>query len=159
MEKTFTFTVNGKSQSVTTEAVRSLLEVVREDLGLTGTKYGCGEGRCGACTVLVNGRATAACTTPIDDVDGAEILTIEGLATGPDLHPLQEAFVAQRAIQCGFCTPGMIMGAASLLQDKPDATAADIIAGMDDHICRCGGYPRILQAIERAAKNMGGQKS
>jgi aerobic-type carbon monoxide dehydrogenase small subunit (CoxS/CutS family) len=132
---------------------------LREDLGLTGTKYGCGEGRCGACTVLVDGHATQACITAIDDVDGSEIVTIEGLPSGPDLHPLQEAFVAERAMQCGFCTPGMIMGAAGLLREKPDATAADIVAGMNGHICRCGSYPQIVRAIERAAARMGGQNS
>jgi aerobic-type carbon monoxide dehydrogenase small subunit (CoxS/CutS family) len=157
MGKAFSVQINGKSQALETEGTRSLLQVLREDLGLTGTKYGCGEGRCGACTVLVGGRATQACITAIEDVDGSEIVTIEGLATGPDLHPLQEAFVAERAMQCGYCTPGMIMGAASLLREKPNATAAEIVAGMDGHICRCGSYPRIVQAIERAAAHSGGQ--
>jgi aerobic-type carbon monoxide dehydrogenase small subunit (CoxS/CutS family) len=157
MDKTISVQINGKSHALDTEGTRSLLQVLREDLALTGTKYGCGEGRCGACTVLVDGRATQACITAIEDVAGSEIVTIEGLATGPDLHPLQEAFVAERAMQCGFCTPGMIMGAASLLQDKPDATATDIIAGMDGHICRCGSYPQILRAIERAVTHRGGQ--
>ena len=157
MTRTISVQVNGKSHALETEGTRSLLQVLREDLALTGTKYGCGEGRCGACTVLVDGRATQACITAIEDVDGSEIVTIEGLAPGADLHPLQEAFVAERAMQCGFCTPGMILGAASLLQDKPNATAADIVAGMDGHICRCGSYPQILRAIERAAAQMGGR--
>jgi aerobic-type carbon monoxide dehydrogenase small subunit (CoxS/CutS family) len=157
MDKSISVRVNGTPHVMETEAARSLLEVLREDLGLTGTKYGCGEGRCGACTVLVDGQAVHACTTSIEDVEGTEIVTIEGLASGPDLHPLQEAFLTQRAMQCGFCTPGMILEAVALLREKPTAAAADIIAGMDGHICRCGSYPRILQAIERAATKMRGQ--
>jgi len=157
MIRTISVRVNGEQRSVTTDATRSLLEVLREELGLTGSKYGCGEGRCGACTVLVDGQATRACITLLEDVDGAEIQTIEGLASGAELHPLQRAFVEERAMQCGFCTPGMIMGAVALLQEKPAPTATEIVAGMDGHICRCGGYPRIVQAIARAATEREGQ--
>lgn len=157
MIRTISVRVNGEQRSITTDATRSLLEVLREELGLTGAKYGCGEGRCGACTVLVDGQATRACITSLEDVDGAEIQTIEGLAGGAELHPLQRAFVEERAMQCGFCTPGMIMGAVALLHEKPAPTAAEIVAGMDGHICRCGGYPRIVQAIARAAVEREGQ--
>lgn len=157
MTKRIVLQVNGEPHVVETEGSRPLLEVLREELGLTGTKYGCGEGECGACTVLVDGRAVRACITAIDDVDGAEIVTIEGLATGPDLHPLQEAFITERAMQCGFCTPGMILEAVALLRAKPTATADELLTGMDSHICRCGGYPRILQAITRAAAQLKGQ--
>jgi aerobic-type carbon monoxide dehydrogenase small subunit (CoxS/CutS family) len=158
MEQTVSLTVNRRSVVVRTEGIRSLLEVLREDLGLTGTKYGCGEGKCGACTVLLNGVATQACVISIDELDGAEVVTIEGLATDSQLHPVQEAFVAERAMQCGFCTSGMIMGAVSLLQENRQPSDEDIIAGMDGHICRCGGYPRIIQAVLRAAGNWGNRQ-
>jgi aerobic carbon-monoxide dehydrogenase small subunit len=151
MEKTITFTVNGQAKTVTTDPSRSLLEVLREELQLTGTKGGCGEGRCGACTVLVGGRSTRSCTTPVGDVDKASIETIEGLATGDQLHPVQEAFLAEGAMQCGYCTPGMIMGVVGILKEKPNPSEADLLTRMEGHICRCCGYPKLLKAVKRAA--------
>ncbi|MCY2954363.1 MAG: (2Fe-2S)-binding protein [Planctomycetota bacterium] len=152
MDKTITFTVNGQHQTVTTDPQRPLLDVLREDLQLTGTKYGCGEGQCGACTVLIDGQRMHACITPAGDADGKKIQTIEGLAKGPTLHPVQEAFLAETAFQCGYCTPGMIMSTIGLLAQKPDPTDVDIAAWMNGHICRCGAYPRILTAVRRAAQ-------
>ncbi|MFZ5830216.1 MAG: (2Fe-2S)-binding protein [Planctomycetota bacterium] len=152
MDKTLTFTVNGESRTVTTDPERPLLEVLREDLGLTGSKYGCGEGRCGACTVLVGDRNTSSCITPVGQVENQSVLTIEGLAKGEDeLHPIQEAFLAEGAFQCGYCTPGMIMAVAALLRAKPDPTDDDILTTLNGHICRCCGYPAIRSAIRRAA--------
>src|SRR5437879_4807451 len=152
MVKTFTFSVNGRRREVTTDPQRSLLDVLREDLQLTGAKYGCGEGQCRACTVLVNGKSVAACVTSIADVQEAKILTIEGLAAGDKLHPVQEAFLAEGAFQCGYCTAGMILGAVALLKEKPNPTEADIRSGMQRHLCRCCSYVRIAKAIQRAAK-------
>ena len=151
MQRTITLTVNGQLRSVTTDPTRPLLEVLREDLGLTGTKYGCGEGRCGACTVLVGGKSVASCTTPVSKAEKQTILTIEGLAAEGKLHPVQEAFLAEGAMQCGYCTSGMILSAVSLLDAKPNPTDAEIISGMEGHVCRCSGYPKILKAIRRAA--------
>jgi len=128
-----------------------LLWVLRSDLGLTGTKYGCGEAHCGACTVLLNGQVTRSCLTPMSTVNGVEVTTIEGLARGGNLHPVQEAFVAHDAIQCGYCTPGMVMGAYGLLQRNPNPTKDEIIQGMEGHLCRCGTYGRIIQAVQEAA--------
>lgn len=158
MEKTITFTVNGQARTVTTDPARPLLEVLREQLGLTGAKYGCGDGRCGACTVLVDGEPTHSCLTPVEKVAGREIRTIEGLASGETLHPVQEAFLAERALQCGYCTPGMIMGAVAFLDKRPDPAEAEIVSAMEGHICRCGSYPRIVEAIKRAAADMKGRK-
>ncbi len=157
MEKTITFTVNGQPKKLTTDPTRSLLEVLREDLGLTGTKCGCGEGQCGACTVLIGGRASHACITPVADVEQQTILTIEGLASGDALHPVQEAFLAEGALQCGYCTPGMIMGVVGLLNERPRPTESEILSSMNGHICRCGGYTKIRKAIDRAI--IGGRKS
>jgi aerobic carbon-monoxide dehydrogenase small subunit len=151
MEKTISFVLNGQPRTVTTEPERPLLEVLREDLQLTGTKYGCGEGHCGACTVLVGGRSVHACTTPVAQAEQQTILTIEGLATGDKLHPVQEAFLAEGAWQCGYCTPGMILAAVGLLNDKPQPTDAEILTRMQGHLCRCCGYPKILAAVKRAA--------
>lgn len=151
MPSTFTFTVNGQTRTVTTDPQRPLLEVLREDLKLTGTKYGCGEGQCRACTVLLNGKGVASCLTPVSDADKQDILTIEGLAQGSQLHPVQEAFLAEGAFQCGYCTPGMIMGAVALLRLNPRPTENEIKAGMQKHLCRCCDYPRLIQAIRRAA--------
>jgi aerobic carbon-monoxide dehydrogenase small subunit len=151
MDKTFTFTVNGERKTVTTDPDRPLLEVLREDLNLTGTKFGCAEGQCGACTVLIDGRSALSCITPVEDADQKTILTIEGLTKGDKLHPVQEAFLAENAFQCGYCTPGMIMAAVELLGDRPNPTDAEILSGMQKHLCRCCGYPRIQQAIKRAA--------
>jgi len=151
MEQTITFTVNGQSKTVTTDPDRPLLDVIREDLHLTGTKYGCGEGKCRACTVLLDGKSVASCLTSVARADGKEVLTIEGLANGDKLHPVQAAFLAEGAAQCGYCTPGMIMSAVGLLNEKPKATEAEILSRMEPHICRCCGYPKILRAIKRAA--------
>jgi aerobic-type carbon monoxide dehydrogenase small subunit (CoxS/CutS family) len=151
MEQKITFTVNGQARSLTTNPQRSLLEVLREDLQLTGTKYGCGEGQCRACTVLLNGESVSSCVVQIGDVDQKSVLTIEGLAGGGSLHPVQEAFLAEGAFQCGYCTSGMILGAVALLRAKPRPTDAEIVSGMQKHLCRCCSYPRILKAVRRAA--------
>jgi len=151
MDSTITFTVNGQSRTVTTDPRRPLLEVLREDLKLTGTKYGCGEGQCRACTVLLNGQSIASCITPVSDADRKTILTIEGLAHDGQLHPVQQAFLEEGASQCGYCTPGMIMGLAGLLNEKPHADEDEIQARMQRHLCRCCNYVKISRAIRRAA--------
>jgi len=151
MDVTVTLVVNGKKHGVTTDPKRTLLDVLREDLGLTGTKYGCGEGRCGACTVLVDGKRVHSCTTSAADVDQKSITTIEGLAEGDRLHPVQEAFLAEGAMQCGYCTPGMVLAAVALLRENPHPKDDQIVEWMDPHICRCNGYPKILRAVRRAA--------
>src|SRR5437899_3744574 len=152
MEKTLTLTVNGKLRTIASDPERPLLDVLREDLQLTGAKYGCGEGQCRACTVLLNGKSVAACLTPISDADKKSVITIEGLAKGDKLHPVQEAFLAEGAFQCGYCTAGMILGAVALLKEKPNPTEAEIRSGMQRHLCRCCSYVRIAKAIQRAAK-------
>src|SRR5262245_35416154 len=133
-ETKLTFTVNGASRTVETEPDRTLLEVLREDLGLTGTKYGCGEGACAACTVLIEGKPKRACLTPVGVLDGREIVTIEGLARGGALHPVQEAFLAEWAMQCGFCTPGMVMAAVALLEKNPHPAEAEVLEAMNPHL-------------------------
>ena len=150
------FTLNGETVRLRVDGERMLLWVLRTDLGLTGPKYGCGEEQCGACTVLVDGEAVLSCQTPVKDVKGKEVLTIEGLAGDGELHPLQQAFVEHDALQCGFCTPGMILKAYSLLSKTPQPTREQIIQGMEQNLCRCGSYPRVLQAIEAASKAMKG---
>ncbi len=152
MDATITFTVNGNKHTIRTDAQRPLLEVLREELHLTGTKYGCGEGQCRACTVLLNGRSTISCMTPIAEADGATILTIEGLSPAGKLHPVQATFLAEGAFQCGYCTPGMIMGVVGLMREKPKPTDADILVRMQKHLCRCNNYPTILKAVRRAAQ-------
>jgi aerobic-type carbon monoxide dehydrogenase small subunit (CoxS/CutS family) len=144
--------VNGADYPILLDRDRSLLYVLREELGLTGTKYGCGEGECGACKVLVDGVAVRSCLTPVGEAIGRSITTIEGLAEGDRLHPVQQAFIEAGAFQCGFCTPGMILAAVSLLTRNPHPTEEEIRAGMDGNICRCGGYPRILQSVQTAAQ-------
>ena len=146
MEKDITFNVNGKSRTVTTDPDRSLLDVLREDLQLTGAKYGCGEGQCRACTVLLNGKAVPACLTAVSDAEKQDVLTIEGLASSNTLHPVQEAFLREGAFQCGYCTSGMIMGVVGLLKQKPNGSENDLLATMNKHICRCCSYPRIVKA-------------
>ncbi len=160
MKETISFQLNGKPVTLLVDPDRMLLWVLRTELGLTGTKYGCGEGYCGACTVIVEGEAVRSCQTPVSEVASKSVLTIEGLEAGGKLHPLQEAFVSHNVMQCGFCTSGMIMAAYGLLKEKPQPTREDIIQGMDDNFCRCGGYHRIIQAIETAAQTMrqGGRK-
>jgi aerobic-type carbon monoxide dehydrogenase small subunit (CoxS/CutS family) len=151
MDATITFTVNGRQRTVTTDPQRPLLEVLREDLQLTGAKYGCGEGRCGACTVLVDGSPVSSCVTPVAKAEGKTILTVEGLAAGEALHPVQEAFLAEAAFQCGYCTPGMMMATVGLLRQTPSPTDEQVLAALERHLCRCCGYPRILKAVKRAA--------
>ena len=151
MDTTITLTVNGKKRTVVTDPERSLLDVLREELHLTGAKYGCGEGRCGACTVLMDGRRTLSCVTPVAMADKKTITTIEGLADGGSLHPVQQAFLDEGSIQCGYCTPGMILNAVALLEKNPQPTDEQITEWMNGNICRCNGYTKILKAIRRAA--------
>lgn len=158
MEESISFKLNGKTVSVTTDPDRMLLWVLRTDLGLTGTKYGCGEGQCGACTVMLGNRAVRSCITPMGIVKGKEVTTIEGLANNGKLHPIQEAFVKHDALQCGFCTPGMILNAYSLLLKNPKPTRQEIIDGMENNLCRCAAHVRIIRAIEEAAGQMKGAR-
>jgi carbon-monoxide dehydrogenase small subunit len=154
--RTVSFTLNGKPTRVTVDEKRLLLWVLRDDLDLTGTKFGCGQAICGACTVLVNNDAVRSCATTIGDVEGKQVLTIEGLARDGRLHAMQEAFVKHAAFQCGYCTPGMILGAYAFLLKNPKATRAEIIGQMDQHLCRCGAHVRVVQAVETAAAAMKG---
>ena len=154
MDVKVTLTVNGKKQTISTDPQRSLLDVLREDLHLTGTKYGCGEGRCGACSVLMDGERILSCVTTVAQADKKSITTIEGLAEGDSLHPVQQAFLAEGAMQCGYCTPGMIMTAVALLEKNPDPTDEQISTVMNVNLCRCNGYPKILNAVRRAGKTI-----
>ena len=156
MIETIYFTLNEKSVRITTDSERTLLWVLRSDLGLTGTKYGCGKAMCGACTVIVNDKAVQSCTIPIRSIKGKDVITIEGLSKNGKLHPIQEAFVKHDALQCGFCTPGMILKAYSFLLRNPEPTREEIIESMEDNLCRCGAHIRIIQAIESAAQEMKG---
>jgi aerobic-type carbon monoxide dehydrogenase small subunit (CoxS/CutS family) len=156
MSETIRFTLNGKPVTLETDGDRTLLWVLRTDLGLTGTKYGCGVGLCGACTVAVDGEAARSCLTSLGAVQGREVTTIEGLAQNGDLHPLQEAFAELGGFQCGYCTPGMIMNAYTLLLKNPRATHGEIVRGMETNLCRCSAYKRIVEAIETASAQMGG---
>lgn len=148
--------INGKHYSVENEPDRTLLYVLREELGLTGAKYGCGEARCGSCTVLLNGIPCRACQFPIREADGKTLETIEGLEQNGVLHPLQQAFLSAGAFQCGYCTPGMIMSSLAMLRKNHNPTTADIAQFLQGHICRCGVHPRIVLAIQQAAKVMRG---
>lgn len=152
MERNFEVNVNGDTRKVNTDQDRSLLEVLREELGLTGTKYGCGEGECGACTVLVDGEPIRSCTTAISEVDGQSITTIEGLSANGTLHAVQQAFIEKRAMQCGYCVPGQILSAVALLAETPHPSREEIIEGMDGNLCRCCNYPNILAAVEHAVE-------
>ncbi len=152
MIETINFILNGKPTSLTVDEDRMLLWVLRTDLNLTGTKYGCGEGYCGACIVIVDNEAVRSCQFPVKYVDGKEVITIEGLAKDERLHPLQEAFIEHDALQCGFCTPGMILNAYSLLLRNPHPTRQEIIESMDDNLCRCGSHTRIILAVQTAAE-------
>jgi len=156
MIETLSFRLNGKPVELTVDGERTLLWVLRTDLGLTGTKYGCGEGVCGACTVLVDNEPVRSCQSAVKDVNGKEVITIEGLARNGELHPLQKAFMSHDALQCGFCTPGMIMNAYGLLLRNPEPTRQEIIESMDGNLCRCGSYGRMIEAIQTAAKEMRG---
>jgi aerobic-type carbon monoxide dehydrogenase small subunit (CoxS/CutS family) len=150
---TQTLNINGASMPVDAPGDETLLSVLRNRLNLTGTKYGCGEGECGACTVLFNGKSVKSCQTPISEVAGAKITTIEGLEQHGQLTPVQQAFLDNGAFQCGYCTSGMIVRATALLHDVPAPTEAQIVSGMNGNICRCGTYPRIIAAVQRAARS------
>ena len=152
MDVTMILTVNGKEITITTDPARTLLDVLREELHLTGAKYGCGEGRCGACSVLMDGQRVLSCVTPVAQAEKKAITTIEGLAEGDSLHPVQEAFLTEGAMQCGYCTPGMILTAVALLEKNPNPTDDEIAAAMNVNICRCNGYTKILNAVRRAGK-------
>jgi aerobic-type carbon monoxide dehydrogenase small subunit (CoxS/CutS family) len=151
MDTTIAFTVNGQPATVTSDPQRPLLDVLREDLKLTGTKYGCGEGACRACTVLMDGKPVTSCNTPAAKAAGTKIVTIEGLSKGDELHPVQEAFLAERAFQCGYCTPGMVLATVVLLSATPNPTDEQITSALNGHLCRCGGYERIIKAVRRAS--------
>jgi nicotinate dehydrogenase subunit A len=152
MPKVTELHVNGTRHRLNADPDRTLLSVLRDDLDLTGTKYGCGEGQCGACTVLIDGLPAHSCRMKVGAAAGRQITTIEGLETNGKLHPLQEAFLEVGAMQCGYCTPGMIVAGAGLLKKNPNPTADEIVKHMQGNICRCGTYPRIVDAIQRAAK-------
>jgi aerobic-type carbon monoxide dehydrogenase small subunit (CoxS/CutS family) len=154
MPRVTSLEVNGKSRTVDADGQRPLLSVLRDDLDITGPKYGCGEGQCGACTVLIDGLPTRSCITKTESAVGKKIITIEGLAEGERLHPVQQAFLDEEALQCAYCTSGMILSAVALLKKKPDPTHDDVIEGMERNICRCGTYGRIVAAVLRAAKAM-----
>ena len=155
---TVKFRVNGVERSVETDPSRPLLEVLREDLGLTGTKYGCGEGRCRACTVLVDGDAVTSCRYSVSRAEGRDVETIEALATEGTLHPVQEAFVEAGAMQCGYCVPGMILSTIDLLRRNAAPARADVVKALDGNLCRCCGYSRILDAVELAARKVAAQE-
>ncbi len=147
----FEITVNGQRRSVESDPDRPLLDVLREDLDLTGTKYGCGEGQCRACTVLLDGKPTITCLTPVRSAAGRQVTTIEGLAQDGRLHRVQQAFLEEGAMQCGYCVPGMVLRTVALLEQKPHPSEQDVIEALDGSLCRCCGYPKILAAVSRAA--------
>ena len=151
--------VNGRRQRVDVAPDRTLLSVLREELALTGSKYGCGEGECGACTVLLGGRAVRSCRTPVAKAAEARVTTIEGLERNGTLHPLQTAFIEDNAMQCGYCTAGMIMAGVALLESTPSPTNDDIVRAMNGNVCRCGAYPQIVAAIQRASREMQGAQA
>jgi carbon-monoxide dehydrogenase small subunit len=153
-KKKITFVLNNEPQELKVKPWRTLLEVLREDLQLTGTKEGCGEGECGSCTVIMNGKTVNSCLVPAIEADNQEIITIEGLADGDRLHPIQQAFVDNAGMQCGFCTPGMIMSAKTLLDSNPNPTEEDIREGIAGNFCRCTGYTKIIESIGAAAEKM-----
>lgn len=158
MKENIQFKLNDKSVRMTLDGERTLLWVLRTDLSLTGVKYGCGEGHCGACMVIINNKAVRACQLPVKHIKGKVVITIEGLVKNGKLHPLQKAFIKLDALQCGFCTPGMILSAYSLLHENPRPSHKEILQGMDGNLCRCGAYNRIAQAILTAAREMKGGK-
>lgn len=155
--KELKITVNNRPYRLSVPPHRTLLEIIREDLGLTGTKEGCGLGECGACTVLMDGKAVNSCLVLAAEADGKEITTVEGLADGDRLHPIQQAFVDHGGLQCGFCTPGMIMSAKALLDENPHPTEEEIKQAISGNLCRCTGYTKIIESIRAAAENMGGK--
>ena len=155
MRERISFQINGRLTELDTETDRTLLWVLRGDLGLTGTKYGCGAGICGSCTVVVDGEAVRSCQTPLSYVRDREVLTVEGLADGEKLHPLQAAFIEHGGYQCGYCTPGMLMNAYGLLLKNPRPSREEVLQGMEDNLCRCGAHQRIVAAIQDAARKEG----
>ena len=158
MEEKIRFNLNGKKTEIITEPNQTLLWVLRNQMGLTGTKFGCGTGFCGACTVLINREPARSCMLPVSDVTGKEVITIEGLSHNGKLHPVQKAFIDHDALQCGYCTPGMIMTATGMLMKNASLTRQEIINGLEDNLCRCGAHTRIIDAVETAAKEMKGGK-
>ncbi len=156
MKELVQFRLNGKPVTLTVDSDRMLLWVLRTDLGVTGPKYGCGEGLCGACTILLDNKAVRSCQLPVKSVKGRDVITIEGLAANGNLHPLQKAFMEHDALQCGFCTSGMILTAYSFLQKHPQPTYSEIVQNMDHNLCRCGAHNRIIRAIQAAAQEMQG---
>ena len=156
MKETIRFELNKKPLELSVNPDDSLLWVIRSSLNLTGTKFGCGLGQCGTCTVLINNKAERSCMLTVDFVQGKKVTTIEGLATNGELHPVQKAFMQHDALQCGFCTPGMILNACSLLHENPEPSSQEIIDGMEENLCRCGTYGRIIEAVQTAAKEMEG---
>jgi aerobic-type carbon monoxide dehydrogenase small subunit (CoxS/CutS family) len=159
MTETIHFELNGKPVSMSFESDRILLSVLRTEFGLTGTKFGCGLGFCGACTIILDNEPVRSCTVPLSSINGAKIITIEGLSKNGTLHPIQKAFIKHEALQCGYCTPGMIMNAYGLLIKNPEPSQQEIIQGMEDNLCRCGTYNRIIKAIQTAAEEIkGGMK-
>ncbi|MBN2321170.1 MAG: (2Fe-2S)-binding protein [Acidobacteria bacterium] len=156
MERSIQFTLNRRPVQLKTDDERTLLWVLRTDLGMTGVKYGCGENHCGACTIIVDGRSVRSCMVPVKFVEGKEVMTIEGLAENGQLHPLQKAFMEHGAVQCGFCTPGMILKAYSILAENRQPSREEIIKSMDGELCRCGTYNRIIDAVQAAAGEMKG---
>lgn len=157
MKQIMELNVNGKEYQLFVDPCRTLLEILREDLGLTGAKMGCDDGNCGACTILLDGKAVKSCIMLVGQARGKKILTIEGLGTAESLHPLQQAFLDHFAVQCGFCTSGMILAAKALLDENPRATEEDIRKGLHGNICRCTGYVKIVEAIEAARDKLAGQ--
>jgi aerobic-type carbon monoxide dehydrogenase small subunit (CoxS/CutS family) len=155
-EELIRFTLNGKETEITLDPTLTLLWVLRDQFGLTGTKYGCGGGYCGACTIIMNGEAVRSCMLPVAAAADSQILTIEGLSSNGQLHPLQNAFLEKDALQCGFCTPGMIMNAYGLLINNPEPTRKEVIEAMEENLCRCGAHIRIIEAIQAAGKEMKG---
>jgi isoquinoline 1-oxidoreductase subunit alpha len=156
MQRISELNVNGARHKIDADSDRTLLSVLRDDLDLTGSKYGCGEGQCGACTVLIDGQATRSCITKLAAAAGKKITTIEGIEKNGRLHPLQEAFLEADALQCGYCTPGMIMSSVALLSKNPNPSDQEIVRFMEGNVCRCGTYPRIVTAIRKAAQSMKG---
>jgi carbon-monoxide dehydrogenase small subunit len=157
-KKKIRFILNGQSHELSVPPWKTLLQVIREDLKLTGTKEGCGHGECGSCTVLMEGKTVNSCLVPAVEVDNKEITTIEGLGTGETLHPIQEAFVSHSGMQCGFCTPGMIMSTKALLDNNPDPSEDEIREGIAGNFCRCTGYTKIIESISAAAEALKGEK-
>ena len=158
MEEIISFQLNGKKTEVRIDPTQTLLWVLRNHFGLTGTKYGCGMGFCGACTVLIDKEPVRSCMLPVSDVAGKKVVTIEGLAVKGKLHPVQKAFVEHDALQCGYCTPGMIITAAGLLMKNPSPSRQEMIDGLEDNLCRCGAHVRIIDAVQTAATEMKGGK-